>query len=162
MTGNLAYQPRGRYFEDFEVGEVTVTAGRTIPETDIVSFAALSGDYNQIHTDAEVAKGTPFGQRVAHGLLVLSAATGQIAQLGLIEGTVLAFRELTWKFSRPVFRWDTVHVIAEVIRLKTLARLGGGSVVLKVRVANQQDEVVASGEWNALMASRPALGPDSN
>jgi len=156
MTGNLAYQSRGRYFEDFEVGEVTVTAGRTITETDIVSFAALSGDYNQIHTDAEFAKGTPFGQRVAHGLLVLSVATGQIAQLGLIEGTVIAFRELSWKFSRPVFIGDTVHVVAEVVSLKALARLGGGSVILKVRVVNQRDDVVASGEWNALMASRPA------
>jgi 3-hydroxybutyryl-CoA dehydratase len=156
MTDNPAYQPRGRYFEDFKLGEVVVSSGRTITEADIVSFAALSGDYNQIHTDAEFAKGTPFGQRVAHGLLVLSAATGQIAQLGLIEGTVLAFRELTWKFSRPVFIGDTVHVIAEVVNLKALPRLGGGSVVLKVRVANQRDEVVASGEWNALMASKPA------
>jgi 3-hydroxybutyryl-CoA dehydratase len=155
MTDDLAFQPRGRYFEDFKFGEVVVSAGRTITEADIVSFAALSGDYNQIHTDAEFAKGTPFGQRVAHGLLVLSAATGQIAQLGLIEGTVIAFRELTWKFSRPVFIGDTVRVIAEVVKLKALARLGGGSVVLKVRVANQRDEIVASGEWNALMASRP-------
>jgi 3-hydroxybutyryl-CoA dehydratase len=155
MTDNTTYEPRGRYFEDFKVGEVVVSAGRTITEADVVSFAALSGDYNQIHTDAEFAKGTPFGQRVAHGLLVLSVATGLIAQLGLIEGTVIAFRDLTWKFSRPVFIGDTVRVIAEVVRLKALARLGGGSVVLRVRVANQQGEVVASGEWNALMASRP-------
>lgn len=159
MTGNSTYRPRGRYFEEFGLGEIVASAGRTITETDIVAFAALSGDYNQIHTDAEFARETPFGQRVAHGLLVLSIATGQIAQLGVIEGTVIAFRDLSWKFSRPVFIGDTVHVVAEVIRLKALPRLGGGSVVLKVSVANQRGDVVASGEWNALMVSRPAESP---
>ncbi len=158
MTDNSTYRPRGRYFEEFTIGEVVVSAGRTITETDIVAFAALSGDYNQIHTDAEFASDTPFGQRVAHGLLVLSVATGLVAQLGVIEGTVIAFRDLTWKFSRPVFIGDTVHVVAEVISLKALPRLRGGSVILNVKVANQRGEVVASGEWNALMVSKPSDG----
>ena len=156
MNDSTSYQTRGLYFEQFEVGDTTVTAGRTITETDIVSFACLSGDFNQIHTDAEFAKTTPFGQRIAHGLLVLSIALGQIAQLGMIEGTIIAFRELGWKFSKPVFIGDTVHVVSEVVGLKPLARLGGGSVVLKVKVVNQRDQVVASGEWNALMAGRPS------
>jgi acyl dehydratase len=155
MSEKAAYQARGLYFEDFIMGYSTVTAGRTVTEADIVSFAALSGDYNQIHTDAEFSKGTPFGKRIAHGLLVLSIATGQIAQLGVLDGTVIAFRDLSWKFSKPVFIGDTVHVETKVTGLKPLTRLGGGSVLLKVKVINQLDEVVASGEWNALMASRP-------
>lgn len=156
MTDLPKFELRGLYFEEFQLGEVVVSAGRTITEADIVNFAALSGDYNQIHTDAEFAKGTPFGQRIAHGLLVLSVATGLVAQLGFIEGTVIAFRELAWKFSKPVFIGDTIHVIVEIANLKPLPRLGGGSVVLKVRVITQKDEVVARGEWNALMASKPA------
>lgn len=156
MTDRANYQARGLYFEEFSVGDKATGPGRTITEADIVNFAYLSGDYNQIHTDAEFAKTTPFGQRIAHGLLVLSIATGQVAQIGIIEGTVIAFRDLTWKFSKPVFIGDTVHVNSEVISLKPLARLRGGSVVLKVRVLNQRDEVVASGEWNALIASRPS------
>ena len=56
---NLVYQPRGSYFEAFEVGQELITAGRTITEHDIVSFAGLSGDFNQIHTDAEFAKKIP-------------------------------------------------------------------------------------------------------
>ena len=155
MTGQSEYRPRGLYFEEFQIGHSLVTAARTITETDVVSFAALSGDYNQIHTDAEFSKTTPFGQRIAHGLLVLSIASGLINQLGLIEGTVIAFRDLTWKFSKPVFIGDTVHVVNEIVGLKPLARLGGGSVVLKLQVVNQRDEVVASGKWNAIMASRP-------
>jgi acyl dehydratase len=156
MTGEPEHRPRGLYFEEFQLGDSVVSAGRTITETDVVNFAALSGDYNQIHIDAEFSKTTPFGQRIAHGLLVLSIASGLVAQLGLIEGTVIAFRDLTWKFSKPVFIGDTVHVVSTVVELKPLARLGGGSVVLKLQAVNQRDEVVASGKWNALMAGKPS------
>ena len=60
------YKPRGFYFEDFEVGQKSDTVGRTITEADIVAFAGLSGDYNQIHTDVQFAENTPYGQRIAH------------------------------------------------------------------------------------------------
>jgi 3-hydroxybutyryl-CoA dehydratase len=155
MTETPTFKPRGLYFEEFEIGKTVVTTSRTVTESHIVSFAALSGDYNQIHTDVVFSKSTPFGQRIAHGLLVLSMASGLIAQLGLIEGTVIAFRELTWKFSKPVFIGDTIRVKAEVVQLKPFPRLGGGVVVLKVSVLNQHDELTARGEWHALMASKP-------
>ena len=101
---------RGMWFEEFEVGQRIITPGRTITESDIVSFAGLSGDYNQIHTDAEFSSKTPFGKRVAHGLLVLSIASGLAMRTGVLEGTVLAFREINnWKFSLPVFIGDTIY-----------------------------------------------------
>ncbi len=151
-----SYQPRGFYFEDFAVGQRHGSASRTITESDIVTFAGLSGDYNQIHTDAEFARATPFGQRVAHGLLVMSIASGLIARSGLIEGTVLAFREINaWKFSKPVFIGDTLRVEAEVIETKPLRRLGGGAVALDLSVINQQDETVMKGAWTVLMQSKP-------
>ena len=149
------YVPRGRFFEEFQVGDVVVSVGRTITETDIVAFAGLSGDYTQIHTDAEYSRQGMFGQRVAHGLLLLSIASGLTAQLGIIEGTALAFRELTWKFSLPVFIGDTIHIKATVSELKALRRLGGGAVTLDVKVLNQEDKVVQRGEWVVLIASRP-------
>lgn len=148
------YQPRGRHFEEFEVGQTIVTAGRTITEADIVQFAGLSGDYNRIHTDAEYAADHMFGTRVAHGLLVLSVASGMAVQTGMVEGTVLAFRELDWKFSRPVFIGDTITVGVEVVDKKALPRLGGGSVTMKVTVHNQDDEVVHRGNWVMLVKSR--------
>ena len=76
----LVYRPKGLYFEDFEIGVKLRTAGRTITEADIVTFAGLSGDFNQIHTNAEYAAGDTFGKRVAHGLLVQSIATGLAVQ----------------------------------------------------------------------------------
>ncbi|MCZ7544751.1 MAG: MaoC/PaaZ C-terminal domain-containing protein [Anaerolineae bacterium] len=152
-----AYQPRGLYFEDFEIGQKIVTQGRTITEADVVNFAGVSGDFNPMHTNAEYMKGHMFGQRVAHGLLVLSVASGLAYQLGIIDGTVLAFREIDeWKFSTPTLIGDTVRVELEVTELKPAARLGGGVVSLKARIFNQKDEVCQRGTWKMLIASRPA------
>lgn len=148
------YQPRGRTFEEFADGDTIITAGRTITEGDIVRFAGLTGDFNQIHTDAEYAGEAMFGQRIAHGLLVLSIASGLAVQTGMIEGTVLAFRELDWKFSRPVMIGDTVHVHLEVEETKALPRLGGGSVTMKVTVLNQREEAVHRGHWVMLVKSK--------
>lgn len=151
----LKYQPRGLFFEDIEVGRGLITAGRTITESDIVSFAGVSGDFNQLHTDAEYAANGEFGQRVAHGLLVVSVTTGLIVQTGLMEGTVLAFRELTWKFNRPTFIGDTIRAEMTVIETKALPRLGGGSVTAKVTVFNQDDQVVQRGTMVLLVRSKP-------
>lgn len=146
---------RGMYFEDFEVGLEVVTSARTITETDIVNFAGLSGDFNFIHTNAVAAADTPFGQRVAHGMLVASIATGLCVQQGFIDGTTLAFRELSWKFTKPVFIGDTIHVRLKVIETKAMKKLGGGVVDFEARVYNQNEEVVHKGEWRMLIKSQP-------
>jgi len=150
----LVYQPKGLYFEDFAEGLTLRTAGRTITEADIVNFAGLSGDFNQIHTNAEYAAADTFGQRVAHGLLVQSIATGLAVQSGVIEGTVLAFRELEAKFSLPVFIGDTVHVEIEIVELKAFPRLKGGNVTMKYSVMNQNGQAVQRGNWVMLVKSK--------
>ncbi len=148
---------RGLYFEEFQPGQKIITPGRTVTEADIVSFAGLSGDYNQIHTDAEYSKTSPFGQRVAHGLLGLAIASGLAVQTGVMRGTVLAFREINeWKFVQPVYIGDTIHVELEVLETKPLRRIGGGAVVIGLEVKNQQDQAVMKGTWTVLIASRPA------
>lgn len=149
-----SYQPRGLHYEDFEIGYSMKTIGRTITETDIVNFAGLSGDFNRIHTDAVYAAKDSFGQRVAHGMLVQSIATGLAVQSGIMEGTVLAFRELTCKFSLPIFIGDTVHVELEVIDKKLFRRLGGGNIVIKYAVMNQDEKAVQRGEWVMLIKSK--------
>lgn len=153
--GEPQYRPRGLYFEEFDLGQVLVTAARTITESDIVRFAGLSGDFNQIHTDAEYAARGSFGRRVAHGLLVQSIASGLAVQSGFIEGTVLAFRELSCKFSLPVFIGDTIHVVLEITSGKALPRLGGGQIEMKYRVLNQDGKTVQSGTWTMLLQSKP-------
>ncbi len=149
-------RPQGLYFEEFNIGDTIETFGRTVTEADIVNFAGLSGDFYRIHTDEEYAKKTMFGTRVAHGLLVLSIATGLAMQMGFMEGTVEAFMGLEWQFRRPVFIGDTVRVQAEVAEKKPMKRLGGGLVTLKVKVLNQKDEVVHRGTWTVLVKSKDA------
>ena len=147
--------PKGLYFEEFQVGQAITSQGRTVTEADVVAFAALSGDWNPMHTDAEFAARHPFGQRVAHGLLGLAIASGLAVRLGFLEETVLAFRELgEWKFSLPVYIGDTIHVRATVIETKEMRRLGGGLVTLKVEILNQDDKVVQRGTWGVLVKSQ--------
>ena len=146
----------GLYFEEFSVGQSVKTAGRTIGEDAIFSFAGLSGDYNQIHTDAVFASKTQFGQRVAHGLLGMSIAVGLIMQTGLLEGTVLAFREINeWKFVKPFFIGDTIHAVLSISEKKGLPRIGAGALIASVEVLNQKDEVCQRGKLNLLVLSKP-------
>ncbi|MBE0691435.1 MAG: MaoC family dehydratase N-terminal domain-containing protein [Anaerolineae bacterium] len=146
--------PYGLYFEDFEVGQKMVTRGRTITETDLVQFAGLTGDYNPMHTDAEYMKNSAFGQRVAHGMLALSYAVGQAYQLGFMERTVVAFRGLEMKFSLPVFIGDTLHTELVVKDAKAMPRLGSGTIVLEVKILNQDGKSVQAGEWTVMIALR--------
>ena len=148
-------RPRGRYFEEFEVGDMIETAGRTVTESDVMRFAALSGDYNELHTNAEYAKETMFGERIAHGLLGLSIVSGLSARMGFGEGTVEAFISLDWKFRAPVLFGDTIRAQIEVNRKKEMSRLGGGFVIFDVTVLNQDDETVQKGSWTLLMKSAP-------
>jgi acyl dehydratase len=130
--------------------------GRTVTESDIVSFAGLSGDYTQIHTDVEFSKQTPIGRRVAHGLLGLAIASGLAVRTGVLEGTVIAFREISdWKFVKPIFIGDTVRVVQNVLEVKALPRLGGGAINIELKILNQNDEIVMKGIWKVLVASSP-------
>src|SRR3990170_662632 len=149
--------PRGRYFEEFATGQQLRTPARTVTEADIVTFAGLSGDFNSIHTDDVYAKDSPFGRRVAHGILGLAIASGLAVRTGILEGTVLAFREIgEWKFSLPVYIGDTIHADLLVEEVKPLPRLGGGSVELVFEVKNQSGQMVMKGRWTVLVQSRPA------
>ena len=145
---------QGRYFEEFAVGQRVVSPTRTITETDIVNFAGITGDWNPLHTDSEYAGDTIFGERIAHGLLILSIASGLAWRLGFMAGTVEAFLGLDWKFRGPVKIGDTIHLVAEVKNLKPMPRLGGGIVTFNVKVVNQREEMAQRGSWDDLMRSR--------
>lgn len=146
----------GLYFEDFFVGQKTITEKRTITENDIMTFAALTGDDNRIHTDPEFSKTTQFGRQIAHGVLGLSFALGLAWKTGILDGTVIAFREVSeWKFVKPVFIGDSIYVDMETKETKALPRIGGGSVTITVEVKNQNNEVCHRGSWTVLMMSKP-------
>ncbi|MFN8636102.1 MAG: MaoC/PaaZ C-terminal domain-containing protein [Chloroflexota bacterium] len=145
----------GRYFEDFAVGEVLVTSRRTITEADIVSFAGLSGDFNPLHTDEVYGQSTPFGGRIAHGMLVVSVGTGLVNQTGWFVGTTLALLEITRKFVGVVKPGDTIHLTMEVVSARESSRGDRGIVTFSIRIVNQRDETVIEGQEVVMLRRRP-------
>ena len=144
----------GKYFEDFEVGQEAVTAGRTITETDIVNFASLTGDWNEIHTNVEFAAQGMFKQRIAHGALVFSIATGLSVRLGQTADTVLAFYGLDrLRFVKPTFIGDTIHV-KQKVEAKSERDENGGIITMLNEVINQRGEVAVSYTAKVLIKRR--------
>ncbi len=142
------------YFEDFTVGDEFVTLSRTVTETDIVAFAGLSGDYNQLHTDAEFAKDTLFGERIAHGLLGLAITGGLKQRLGIFDGTVMAFLGLTWDFVGPIRIGDTVHAKMVVAETRATSKSDRGILVQEVELINQNGSTVQKGRHTVMMRRR--------
>jgi len=139
------------YFEDFKVGQKIVTRSRTVTEADIVMFAALSGDWYGIHVDAELAKKTIFGGRIAHGLLVLSIASGFVAPYDI---AVIAFYGMDKvRFTAPVKLGDTIHLVTEVIELKDKGDMG--VISNQWHIKNQRDEDVAILITKVAVAKKP-------
>lgn len=147
-------QLRGRHFEEMNVGDVSESESRTITENDIILFAKLSGDHNPVHTNAEYAKTTIYGEQVAHGLLGLSIASGLAWGTGQLEGTAEAITGMDWKFRNPICIGDTIRLRAEVRQKKEMPRLNGGFVTFTATVLNQRDEIVQKGTWTLLIRSR--------
>jgi len=144
-------------WDDLNPGDRFVTAGRTVTEADIVNFAGLSADYNQLHTDAEFAAQTPHGRRIAHGLLVLAIMSGLSTRLPMnkfMEKAIIGLAGLQAKWLRPVFIGDTLHVVAEVIGKEPGKKPGRGTVIFKRAAVNQKGDTVLETEWRLVMAMR--------
>jgi acyl dehydratase len=141
------------YFEDFEVGSEYVTRSRTITEADVVAFAGLSGDFNPLHVDEEFSKNTIFGTRIAHGLLGLSIASGLINQMGIGEGTVIAFLGLTWNFKGAIRFGDTITARERLAEKRETSKNDRGILRMAITVFNQHGDVVQEGE-HLLMVKR--------
>ncbi len=141
-----------KYFDELEVGTRAVSRSRTITEADIVMFAAFSGDWYPLHTDKEYAAKTMFGQRVAHGMLVLSVATGLV---DMKPGVVAAFYGMDKvRFTAPTFIGDTIRVEAEVLEKSDKGAFG--VVTIKQEIKNQRDEVCNSAILKVALNKKPA------
>jgi acyl dehydratase len=136
---------------DIREGETFRTAGRTILDGDILAFAGLSGDFNRLHMDDEFARTTPYGQRIAHGMLTASVVTGLRSRLD--DFAMLGFLETRRAFRAPVFPGDTITADYTVIGVRpSRSRPGTGVVTLAVRVTNQRGETVQEGTDTILLA----------
>jgi acyl dehydratase len=142
-------------FEDVEVGFRFETPGRTVTEADLVAFAGVSGDFNPLHTDRVFAAESIYGERIAHGALVLSLTTGLRQRVGLFDGTLMGLLEIrSWRFKAPVRIGDTIRAVCEVMELRETSKPDRGVMVQRIDVLNQDETAVAGGEFVMLLRRR--------
>lgn len=141
--------------EDFEEGQKVFSPGKTITEADVVNFASLSGDWNELHVNAEYMKNSPFGERIAHGLLTVSIASG-LTDRTEFTPEVIAFLGIdNLRFQKPVLIGDTIKVESEVLEARpSESREGVGILKTKNTVKNQKDEEVVKWETALMIAKR--------
>jgi acyl dehydratase len=147
----MTYKFKGKKFDEFETGQEFRTASRTITEADVSTFAGLSGDFNPLHTDEEYGKDTPFGGRIAHGLLAVAVSTGQANQLGIFEGTTVALMSMSFKYTGAVKFGDTIYTVLKVGEKKETSKPDRGVITFEVSTLNQNDESVVEGQWVVML-----------
>ena len=140
-------------FEDVCTGDGFTSRGRTVTEADVVAFAALTGDWHPQHADAEWAKDSAFGERIAHGLLGLAIQSGLFTRTGIPYAT-LGVGTLRWKFKGPIKIGDTIRLRAKVTAKKDTGKPDRGLVTVERSVVNQRGEVVQEGETDLLVERR--------
>ncbi|TQM32574.1 MaoC/PaaZ C-terminal domain-containing protein [Nocardia bhagyanarayanae] len=142
----------GMWFDDAELGMRFDTARRTVTEADVVNFCGVSGDFHTLHTDAEAMRDSHFGERIAHGALILSMVTGLRGRLNIFGDSLLAFAEIRgWRFLRPVLIGDTIRAANEIVELRPTSKTDRGVMVQRVEVYNQHDVLVQEGEMVSLL-----------
>ncbi len=135
-----------RTFENIIEGESFTTEERHVTEADVADFARLSGDYHPEHMDPDYGAASPYGERIAHGLLVFSIATGQVNATGLFERCTIAVLEMRVRFVKAVRFNETVRTVARIIQKRPTKKPDRGIVKMMVTVINQADEAVLGGE----------------
>ena len=142
-------------FEEINLGDSWRSRSRTITESDVIQFACMTGDFDPLHVDHEFAKTTPFRQPIAHGLLGLSWVAGLGSQSPSVH--TLAFVSVDdWRFLKPAYIGDTVHVVTECVEKGGSGRRSG-QISWKRQLVNQDGDIVQSGFFRTLVACRVAL-----
>lgn len=166
MTEQIAYtppylrdsaDPAVRFLDDLEVGDRWETRGRTIVEADLLTFGTWSGDMHPLHTNEEYARRTEFGGRIFHGPGAMAIAFGLEMSLGWKLGSAIAFLGIReWNLLAPIRIGDTIHVVEEVIDVRTSrSKPDRGVVATRVQILNQTGLVCHEGIWTVLLRRRP-------
>jgi 3-hydroxybutyryl-CoA dehydratase len=149
--------PLSKSFDELREGERFATGGRTLTEADVTLFAGLSGDTHPQHTDAEWSAGSRFGERIAHGMLVLSYAAGLVP---FDPTRVVALRRIAdVVFKHPARIGDTIRVEGQLASLRELDE-GHGLATCRWRVLNQRGKVVARASVEVVWRREPAAAPE--
>ena len=150
----MPHKLRGRTFDEYSIDDEIVSGTRTVTEADVVNFANLSGDFQPEHMNEEFARKGPIGARVAHGLLVLSIATGLLNQKGPFEGTSIAILEVTARFAKAVKFGDTIRAIQKIVGKKETSKPDRGVLTTHITVLNQDDQTILEADLVILLYRR--------
>ncbi|SDJ98415.1 Acyl dehydratase [Halovenus aranensis] len=154
----MAYSYEPHHWEDFEVGQTFETVGRTVTESDFTLHSMFTGDWTELHSNAEYAEDGPFGARVAHGPMTFTLATGFVYRSGIVERTVYAFLGMNYMdVNEPVFMDDTISMEMEVTDKKEIDSVEDADMVtIDTVVTNQDDVAVFEGDMKFLIYNRDA------
>lgn len=148
---------KSRYFEELVVGEEFRSPTRTIAEYDLYVFAGLTGDLTDFHISTEAAKNSVFGQRAAHGMLLISIANGLYNRIGITDETGMALAGVEWRFIAPGFIGDTVHLVASVREKRDVAKKDRGLVFWDARLAKQDGTTMCQGQMIRMVRRRDPM-----
>lgn len=137
-------------YYDVEVGSQYLSPTRTIAECDLMQFAGLTGDFNELHTSSTFAEKSRFGQRIAHGMLILSIANGLYMRSGIFSSSVFLGIE-NWKSSKPVFIGDTLQLRLTIADKRLTKDEKRGIIGMQYEVLNQQGDIVAEGLFRRMV-----------
>jgi 3-hydroxybutyryl-CoA dehydratase len=143
-------------FDQITVG-LRATWQKRITEADVLQYAAITGDHNPVHVDADAAARGPYGERIAHGML--SAGLLSAAMANGVPGPGAVYLSQSLSFKRPVRLGDVITAEVEVLEIKPRTR----RVRLATRCRNQADELVLDGEAMVMLptAATSDSGPDA-
>ncbi len=144
------------HFEDIDEDRVFVSPTRTIAEYDLYVFAGLTADFTEFHLSTTAAEATHFGRRVAHGMLIVSIANGLYNRIGVTDGTGLGLMGVEWRFGKPVFIGDTIHLSIRASGKRHLPGKKGGIVFWTGSIINQDGVATGTGTFTRMIAYRNA------
>lgn len=145
------------YYEDLGVGQTFRSPARTVTEADLTIFSMVSGDWNPIHSDAEYARRTPYGQRIVHGVLGVAIVTGMFDRLGIFEDSALALLGIDeWRFLAPILVGDTVHMELEIADKRLTSKGDRGIIDRRIRLVRHDGTVLQEGRMGMMAKLRPA------
>jgi len=140
------------FYGDLTAGQEFTTPARTITESDVVQFSGLTGDYNPIHTDAEFAADTRYGQRIVHGLFGVSVCIGLMSRIGIFEGSAVALLGVDeWRFRAPIFIGDTVRCRIQILGKRLTSGGETGVVQRRFELLNQRGDIVQDGRMDVMV-----------
>ncbi|MGB3865151.1 MAG: MaoC/PaaZ C-terminal domain-containing protein [Xanthobacteraceae bacterium] len=147
---------RSLFYEDFEIGQVFDSPGRTVTETDLSLFCMMSGDWHPLHSDEEYAKTTQFGRRVVGGVFGVALVTGAMSRWGIFESSVIAMLSIgNWRFVGPIYVGDTLSVRMTIVEKRPTKNGSVGIIDREFEIRNQRGEVIQTGRSDALIKLRP-------